>query len=175
VYHCLTLTIAIRGSRIVPAGAAPREILITVTVTPDTPPRTARRPRLHRTGPAGTVAHNDGVSEQTTLLPAMVIPDGPVNLWIAVTSTTGEIMGAAPAKTAATWLWRDGRLCLGYGPVSVVVTRAGRYASGLICAVSPDTRTFRPMWRITLGRSRYLDAGQVIHILDGVVALTPEH
>jgi hypothetical protein len=121
-------------------------------------------------------------------LPALAtrpMPDGPVVLWIAVFTAAGELMGAAPAELRPAWLWRDGRLCVAYGPVTVTVFSPGWYAFGVICAVplselgASHSRVSRmpfvPLWRISLGEPQELRAGDNIHVLDGVVAIIPEY
>lgn len=102
------------------------------------------------------------------------MPDGPVSLWIAVFDQAGGLLGAAPATGPLCWLWRNGALCLAYGRVAVTSLRAGRYDHGVICAVAEDAPAWRPMWRIGLGEPADLRAGDVVHVLDGVVAITPE-
>ena len=104
------------------------------------------------------------------------MPDGPVELWFAVYDAGGVLLGAAPATQPASWLWRDGRLCLAYGHVRVELSRPGIYDHAVICAVSalPQGSPFRPLWRISLGEPRELRAGDDIHILDGVVAILPD-
>ncbi len=100
-------------------------------------------------------------------------PPGPVQLWFAVFTGDGELMGAEPV-TRPRWQWRDGCLCLGYSPVHVTVARPGRFSTGLICAVSPGTGIFRPLWPVSLGPGRDMRAGDNITVEDGVIALRPE-
>lgn len=109
------------------------------------------------------------------LIPLGDVPDGPVELWFAVYDAGGTLLGAAPATGPLTWCWRDGRLCLAYGHVRVVLSRPGVYDHAVICAVSvmPQGSPFAPLWRIGLGEPHELRAGDDIHILDGVVAIIP--
>jgi len=104
------------------------------------------------------------------------LPDGPVELWFAVYDADGMLMGAAPATVPPTWLWRDGRLCLAYGHVRVIMSRPGTYDHAVICAVSvmPQGAPFAPLWRIGLGKPQELRAGSDMHIVDGVVAIIPD-
>ena len=108
--------------------------------------------------------------------PVPDMPDGPVELWFAVYSADGILMGAAPATAPLTWCWRDGRLCLAYGAVFVIMSRAGTYDYAMIGAVSlsPQGSPFAPLWRIGLGKPQELRAGDSMSILDGVVALIPD-
>jgi hypothetical protein len=99
---------------------------------------------------------------------------GPVELWVIVFTDDGAFMGAARAARQPAWLWRGGRLCCDYSPVHVLVQHPGRYQTGLICAVSPQSRTYRPLWPISLGPSHKLRRGDNITITDGIIALTPE-
>ena len=101
-------------------------------------------------------------------------PPGPVQLWFAVFTDDGELMGAEPVTRQPRWLWRDGCLCLGYSPLTVTVTRAGRFSTGLICAVSPDTGVFRPQSPLSLGPGQDMRAGNTITVADGVIAIHPE-
>lgn len=99
---------------------------------------------------------------------------GPVELWVIVFADDGAFMGAARAARQPAWLWRDGRLCCDYSPVRVPVQYPGRYQTGLICAVSPKTRAYRPLWPISLGPPHKLRRGDDITITDGIIALTPD-
>jgi len=100
------------------------------------------------------------------------LPDGPVELWVAVFTGDGEFMGAAPAQTQPRWLWRDGRLSCNYTPVVVEVTHGGTYATGLICAVAGGA--WQPLWPVTLGPPHKLRPGDDITITDGIIAITPD-
>jgi hypothetical protein len=104
------------------------------------------------------------------------MPDGPVSLWIVVFGEDDTLMGASPATGPLTWLWRDGRLCLAYGAITVRVVRPGWYACGVIGAVSEGEQVapLYPMWQIGLGKPQQMRVGDHIHILDGVVAITPD-
>ena len=104
------------------------------------------------------------------------IPDGPVTLWYAVTDAGGMVMGTAPMPPMMPWRWQDGRLCLAYSGLRVVITRPGWYAYGLICAVSDGEQAtpFIPLWRVSLGKPQELRAGDDIYILDGVIAISPD-
>lgn len=102
------------------------------------------------------------------------LPDGPAELWFAVFADDGAFMGAAPAAGTPRWLWRDGRLCCDYSPVRITVRHPGRYQTGLICAVSLETRTYRPLWPLSLSPPGELRHGDSITIADGIIALTPE-
>jgi hypothetical protein len=104
-------------------------------------------------------------------LPGPVMPDGPVVLGIAIFTEAGEYMGAARCDWPPEWLWRDGMLCVAYGPCQVIVRRPGRYSYGMICAVAG--RVAVPLWRIGLGEPQQMRAGDDINVLDGVVAIEP--
>lgn len=112
------------------------------------------------------------------------MPEGPVVLGIAVFTAGGELMGAARCPAPPAWLWRDGRLCVAYGEVRVVMRRRGWYAYGVICAMpavitgaAPAGGVVQlplvPLWRIGLGESHELRAGDDMHVLDGLVAIVP--
>ena len=102
------------------------------------------------------------------------IPDGPVELWFAVFAGDGAFMGAARAARQPAWLWHDGRLCCDYGPVVIRMQHPGRYQTGLICAVSPQARTWHPLWPVTLGPPGSLRRGDWMTVTDGIIALIPE-
>jgi hypothetical protein len=99
---------------------------------------------------------------------------GPVHVVVIVFTDDGEFMGAAPAARQPRWLWRDGCLCIDYSPVTVTAVRPGRYGTGLICAVSPGTGIYQPLWPVSLGPSHELRRGDDIIITDGVIAIIPE-
>lgn len=101
-------------------------------------------------------------------------PSGPVQLWFAVFTDDGELMGAEPVTRPPRWRWRDGCLCIDYSPVRVAITRAGRFRTGLICAVSRETGIFRPLWPLSLGPGQDMRAGDNITVEDGVIAIHPE-
>jgi hypothetical protein len=102
------------------------------------------------------------------------MPDGPVHLVIIVFTDDGELMGSAPVTRQPRWLWRDGRLAVSYSPVTVRTSRAGRYSTALICAVSPDTGAYVPLWPVSLGDPQEMRAGDNIHITDGVISIIPD-
>lgn len=104
------------------------------------------------------------------------MPDGPVELWFAVYTAGGTLMGSAPATAPLAWYWRDGQLCVAYGPVHVVMSRPGRFEYAMICAVSamPQGSPFAPVWRISLNPKNELRAGDTMEIADGVIALLPD-
>lgn len=99
------------------------------------------------------------------------LPDGPAELWMAVFSTAGEFMGAAPARRTPAWRWRNGRLCLDYSPVRIVLRTGGWYETGVLCAVVPGARAYRPLVRLPLGKPAELRAGDVITVADGVIEI----
>jgi hypothetical protein len=105
---------------------------------------------------------------------AGAIPDGPVELWFVVFADDGAFMGAAHADRQPAWRWRDGQLCCDYSPVRITVQHQGRYQTGLICAVSPQTRAWRPLWPLSLGPSHELKRGDTITVTDGVISLIPD-
>lgn len=100
--------------------------------------------------------------------------DGPVELWFAVFADDGAFMGAARTVRQPSWLWRDGTLCCDYSPVRVAVRYGGTYSTGLICAISPQTRTWKPLWPVSLGPPHELKRGDDITVTDGVIAFIPE-
>jgi hypothetical protein len=100
--------------------------------------------------------------------------DGPAELWFAVFADDGAFMGATRTARQPSWLWRDGRLCCDYSPLRVTVRYGGRFQTGLICAISPQTRTWRPLWPVSLGPPERLRPGDFITVADGVIALIPE-
>jgi hypothetical protein len=104
------------------------------------------------------------------------ILDGPVRLWYAVTDASGMIMGAAAMPEAMPWQWRDGHLCLVYTGLRVVMTRPGWYAYGVICAVSESEQAapFVPVWKVGLGESRELRAGDDLVVADGMIGIIPD-
>lgn len=109
------------------------------------------------------------------LVPGIALPDGPVELWVAVYAGEGLLMGAAPMTEPLAWLWRGGQLCLAYGPVRVIMRQPGTYSYGMICAVTAGEQAapFAPLWRIGLGKPQEMRPGDDVHILDGVIALIP--
>jgi hypothetical protein len=100
--------------------------------------------------------------------------DGAAELWVAVFADDGTFMGAAPCPATPGLVWRDGRLCLVYSPVLVTMRRAGRYQTGVICAVMRGARQYRPLWPVSLGTPHELRAGDSMTILDGIIAITPD-
>ena len=102
------------------------------------------------------------------------IPDGPVELWFAVFAGDGAFMGAARATRKPAWLWRDGRLCCDYSPVVIRMQYPGCFRTGLICAVSPQARTWRPLWPVSLGPPGELGRGDYMTVTEGVISLIPE-
>ena len=92
-------------------------------------------------------------------------------LWVAVFDVDGEFMGAAPATARPAWEWRAGRLSLNYAPVIVPVRFGGWYKTGVICAVIPSARAYRPMWPVSLGEPQRLRPGNTITITDGLIAI----
>jgi hypothetical protein len=98
--------------------------------------------------------------------------DGRAELWVAIFTADWTFMGAAPAPPRPGLLWRGGRLCLDYSPVMVTVVRPGVYQTGVICAVMPGARQYRPLVPVPLGPPHELRAGDTITITDGVIALT---
>jgi hypothetical protein len=105
------------------------------------------------------------------------IPDGPVTLWYDVTEADGTVMGTAPMPATMPWRWRGGRLCLVYSGLRVVIARPGWYVYGVIYAVpgSEQAAPSIPLWQVSLGKSQQLRAGDDIHILDGMIAITPDY
>lgn len=100
-----------------------------------------------------------------------VLPDGPVELWVAVFDAGGELMGAAPTPAhTSPWAWRAGRLCVGYA-VTVPVTRAGRYAAGLVCAVNPAARAWAPVFAVDLGPPQLVRPGNTIMVTDALIRI----
>lgn len=99
--------------------------------------------------------------------------DGPVHLAVIVFTDDGELMGSAAVTRQPEWLWRDGRLCIRYSPVTVIITRPGRFKTGLICAVSPDDGAYQPLWPVSLGPPQEMRAGENITITDGVIFIIP--
>ena len=89
-------------------------------------------------------------------------------------SGDGELMGGAPVTRQPRWLWRYGRLCISYAPVRVVLDRGGVYSTALICAVSPGTGMYAPLWPVSLGPAHEMRAGDDVTITDGVIAITPD-
>jgi hypothetical protein len=97
--------------------------------------------------------------------------DGRAELWVAVFTAGWTLMGAAPAPAHPGLIWRDGRLCIDYAPVTVTVRRAGIYQTGVICAVVPGARQYTPLVPVSLGPPNHLRPGETITITDGVLAL----
>jgi hypothetical protein len=97
-------------------------------------------------------------------------------MWLAVASDEGTVMGAGPMTQAPAWCWKDGRPAIGYGPVRIRIQRRGRYARGLIVAVSRESGAWAPVCPIDLsgGKHRELRAGDEMTMADGVLALYPE-
>jgi hypothetical protein len=104
---------------------------------------------------------------------ASQLPDSPVSLVFAVVAADGEIMGAAPLQVPMPWLWRAGRLCLAYTGLRVTMTRGGRLDRGLICAVSPRSRAYCPVWDLSLGAGEVLRRGDSLTVGDGVIEISP--
>jgi len=102
------------------------------------------------------------------------LPDGLVVLEFVVFSGDGELMGSALVTREPRWLWRDRRLGISYTPLRVVLGRGGTYSTALICAVSPDTGTYVPLWPVSLGEPQEMRAGDSITITDGIIAITPD-
>ena len=104
------------------------------------------------------------------------LPEGPVELWLAVASDEGAVMGAGPMTETPSWCWKDGRPAISYGPVRILIQRRGRYARGLIVAVSRESGAWAPVCPIGLsgGKRRELRAGDEMTMVDGVLALYPE-
>lgn len=98
------------------------------------------------------------------------LPDGPVGLWMAILSTGGALMGAAPITGLPVWVWHNGMLAVDYGPVKVWVDQPGWYETGCIIAVSG--RRWMPVIRISLGKPGELRRGDDITIIGGKIAWT---
>lgn len=95
--------------------------------------------------------------------------DGPVQLHMAVISDTGAVMGTGMIHRLEPWL-RDGRLCLDYNRVHVMITAGGNYSHGLITAGEPGNGL--PLTTVPLsGDQRGLRAGDTVTILAGSIAL----
>ncbi len=102
------------------------------------------------------------------------MPDGPMELWFAVFAGDGRFMGAAPAAQQPSWVWRNGQPCCNYSPVNVQVRHGGTPRTGMICAVSRQARTWRPLWPLPLDVPQPLQPGDFVHIVDGVISMIPE-
>ena len=102
------------------------------------------------------------------------MPPGPVELWFAVFTDDGELMGAERAARVPRWEWRDGCLSLSYSPghghrhpPRVVQHRADLRRL-------PGTGIFRPLWPVSLGPPQEMRAGDDIYVSDGVISIIPE-
>ena len=107
------------------------------------------------------------------------LPDGPVSLVFIAVAVNGDVMGAAPMPVPMPvpmpWLWRAGRLCLAYTGLRVTVTSGGRLARGWICAVSPGSRSYCPIWDLALGvPDAPLRRGDFITIGEGIIEINPD-
>ena len=105
------------------------------------------------------------------------LPEGPVELWLIVAGDDGTVMGAGPMTQAPSWCWKDGRLAIDYSPVRIPIRQRGRYARGLIVAVSRESGTWAPFCPVGLSggrKDRELRAGDEMTMTDGVLALYPE-
>lgn len=102
------------------------------------------------------------------------MPDGPVELWVAVFADDGHFMGAERTQERPAWRWRHGTLAMDYSPVRVVMRHGGRYHTGVLCAVNPAARAYRALFAVSLGEPRKLRAGDDMLISDGVIAIRPD-
>jgi hypothetical protein len=103
-----------------------------------------------------------------------VLPEGDVEVWVAVFTDDGRFMGGSIAAERPSWLWRGGNLCCDYSPVVVEVILPGVYSTGLICAVSPAAKVYRGIWPISLGEGRRMRRGDHITIVDGIIEIKPD-
>jgi hypothetical protein len=99
--------------------------------------------------------------------------DGRAELWFAVFTADWTFMGAAPAP-GPVLVWKDGHLCLSYSPLVVVIRVPGWYKTGVICAVMPGARQYRPLWPVSLGEPRELRAGDTITVTEGLIKIHPD-
>jgi hypothetical protein len=97
--------------------------------------------------------------------------DGAAELWVAVFTAEWTLMGAAPAPPRLALLWRDGRLCLNYAPVTVPVIRGGWYHSAVLVAVMRGARQYKPLVAVSLGKPAKLRPGDTITVAEGLIAL----
>ena len=70
--------------------------------------------------------------------PKRTLPDGPVTLWVAIISTEGRVLGAAPLPDAGrlTWCFKNGKFTGRSGPVYIGVWETGEISTAMILAVA---------------------------------------
>ncbi len=66
------------------------------------------------------------------------LPDGPVDLWVAILSTDGRILGGAPLPDGGrmTWWWENGSLAGRIPGISIDIWESGNIWDTLLVAVA---------------------------------------
>lgn len=103
------------------------------------------------------------------------MPEGPCELWMLLLCDRRELLGARLIEGPPEWLWRTGKLCVGYGPVTVHAQRRGRLGGALIAAVNRDAGAWAALFGVGVGNAAgtMLRPGAAVHITDGAISLTP--
>jgi hypothetical protein len=102
------------------------------------------------------------------------LPPGPVRLYLVVVGSDGRPLGAAPTA-APSYKWADGRLHVDYGPVTVTLRRAGRYAYAAVVATVGEW--WRPAFRVNMNppagmtEPPWLGAGCTVTVIDALVKM----
>lgn len=109
--------------------------------------------------------------EPLGLLPerlAAELPDGPVELYMAVYSADGAAMGVGPVLAPPCWRWHGGCLAVDYGDAHVLARERGVPAVAYLVAVAAGSRDpvmWRPALRLDLDYAgREVPAGAEITV-----------
>jgi hypothetical protein len=97
------------------------------------------------------------------------LPDGPVDLFMAVFGADGSVMGVAPVTAPPAWRWHDGSLTVDYGDTHVPAGRPGVPRAAYLVAVAAGSGApvlWRPALRVVLDwpQDRTVPAGTVITV-----------